>query len=465
MDGPGTPLIQPRNAALHRSIKELYDNAVREFKDADNDFNSQTFLEKFPNFSYIGMFRHSEEDNRAAEEIVRAAFASEFETRTDESLKVYFSNSVGSTREDNFCEMVDDFLNYVIPRTAGLPEADRIFDEQFDAFEQSLYLDSFSFTVCSLLKNTSDHSGSARDTSGVKLTYYSPLPGKAVVNVAPLRHRVVSYYEITHAAHLRENGNPPGLPFLLVMEFTEKVKKDEKAVKRIYERVQEITNKVVFALRLVTHAAVYSHYRGRRIPGGMAGHRFFMMDYPNEVIEYSPQSGSLDTSGELLRRLMPEVLACPYDRMAVVDHKIEDALRRMGRANIHRDRETQLAAEIDLLLDYMQALESMVPASGSYNISLHASVLLKACKPRASINASEIFDFLRTMYAIRNDVMHGKLKKVLDGVANAKFALNTHQLRMYVYDLAMLHVMNEDLGSLAHKLALGESVQLRTIYY
>jgi hypothetical protein len=130
MDDPGTPLIQPRNAALHRSIKELYDNTVRDFKDAGNDFNSQTFLEKFPHFSYIGMFRHSEEDNRAAEEIVRAAFASEFDTRTDESLKVYFSNTVGSTREDNFCEMVDDFLNYVIPRTAWLPEADRIFDEQ-----------------------------------------------------------------------------------------------------------------------------------------------------------------------------------------------------------------------------------------------------------------------------------------------------------------------------------------------
>jgi hypothetical protein len=116
---------------------------------------------------------------------------------------------------------------------------------------------------------------------------------------------------------------------------------------------------------------------------------------------------------------MPEALACPYDRIAVVDHKIEDALRRMQRTTVRHDRETQLTAEIDILLDYMQALESMVPASGSYNISLHASVLLKASKPRASINASEIFDFLRKMYAIRNDVMHGKLKKVLDGVANA----------------------------------------------
>lgn len=458
-------MIQPRNAALHRSIKELYDNAVREFKNAGNDFNSQTFLEKFPNFSYIGMFRHSEEDDRAAEQIVRAAFASEFETWTDESLKVYFSNTVGSTREDNFYEMVDDFLNYVIPRTAGLPEADRIFDEQYDAFEESLYLDSFSFTVCSLLKNTSDHGGSARDTSGVKLTYYSPLPAKAVINVAPLRHRVVSYYEIMEAAHLRQGGSAPELPFILVIEFTEKVKKNEKAIKRIYERVEEITNKVVFALRLVTHGAVYSHYRGCRIPGGMAGHRFLMMDYPSEVIEYSYQSGSLDGRGELLRRLMPEVLACPYDRIAVLDHKIEDALRRMGRATIRDDRETQLTAEIDLLLDYMQALESVVPASGSYNISLHAAVLLKASKPRASINASEIFDFLRKMYAIRNDVMHGKLKKIVDGAADGKSALDTHQLRTYVYDLAMLHVMNEDLGSLAHKLALGESVQLRTIYY
>ena len=459
-------MIEPRNAALHRSIKELYDNVVRDFKDAGNDFNSHTFLEKFPNFSYIGMFRHSEEENGAAEQIVRAAFASEFEMRTDEALKVYFSNTVGSTREDNFCEMVDDFLNYVIPRTAGLPEADRSFDEQYDAFEQSLYSDSFPFTVCSLLKNTSDHAGSARDTSGVKLTYYSPLPPKAVINVAPLRHRVVSYYEIMEAAHLRQGGNPPELPFILVMEFTEKVKKNEKTMKRIYERVEEITNKVVFALRLVTHGAVYSHYRGRRIPGGMTGHRFFMMDYPDEVIEYSHQSGSLDPGGgELLRRLMPEALACPYDRIAVVDHKIEDALRRMQRTTIRHDRETQLTGEIDILLDYMQALESMVPASGSYNISLHASVLLKASKPRASINASEIFDFLRKMYAIRNDVMHGKLKKVLDGVANAKSALNTHQLRMYVYDLAMLQVLNADLGGLAHKLALGESVQLRTIYY
>ena len=50
-------------------------------------------------------------------------------------------------------------------------------------------------------------------------------------------------------------------------------------------------------------------------------------------------------------------------------------------------------------------------------------------------------------------------------IADAKFALRTHRLRMYVYDLAMLHVMDEGLGSLAHILALRESVQLRTIYY
>jgi len=447
-------------------MKELYDSILREFKNGGSDFNSQTFLEKFPNFSYIGMFRDSEEDNRAAEQIMRAAFASEFEARTDESLKVYFSNTVGATREDNLCEMVDDFLNYVIPRTAGLPEADRMFDEQYEAFEQSLYLDSFPFTVCSLLKNTSDHSGSARNTSGIKLTYYSPLPPKAVINVAPLRHRVISYYEIMEAAHLRQNRNPAELPFsILVMEFTEKVRKDEKAMQRIYERVDEITNKVVFALRLMTHAAVYSHYRGLRIPGGMAGHRFFMMDYPNEAIDYSHHPGSLDPGGEMLRRLIPEVLACPYDRIAVVDHKIEDALRRMGRAATGHDRGAQLTAEIDILLDYMQALESMVPASGSYNISLHASVLLKASRPRASINASEIFDFLKQMYTIRNDVMHGKLKKVLDGVAGAKSALNIHRLRTYVYDLAVVQVLNEDLGRLAHKLALGESAQIRTIYY
>ena len=118
-----------------------------------------------------------------------------------------------------------------------------------------------------------------------------------------------------------------------------------------------------------------------------------------------------------------------------------------------------------MLLDYCQALESIVEVEGSYDIALYGSLLLNATGNRSmGTTTAESFQFFKEVYRIRNDIMHGRIDDVLNCEAQSRSGFDIYRLRYYVHQIAILHVLNDDLRQAAHRLALGEQVQLKTLY-
>lgn len=119
---------------------------------------------------------------------------------------------------------------------------------------------------------------------------------------------------------------------------------------------------------------------------------------------------------------------------------------------------------------YFQSLEAVVPIEGSYPIALYAAVLLGASSRDRATRAPEVFQFIEDMHTLRNEVVHGRLDKVLEGRLKTKNKLNVALLRNYVHELAILYLLNPNeqgnrgLCPLAHRLALGEPAVVKTLY-
>jgi hypothetical protein len=160
----------------------------------------------------------------------------------------------------------------------------------------------------------------------------------------------------------------------------------------------------------------------------------------------------------LLTKLLPQSLT----NFEVINQKIEDALRRRRRALLN-DTRAQRLNEIDQLLDYFQVLEALVPARGSDSISLYAARLLRT--PNSAPNQTlELYRFMKDMYRVRNDIMHGRVDEVLSRKSKESQRIDIYKLRHIVYSLACLHIMNGQLKDAATQLALGETAQLEHEY-
>jgi len=253
--------------------------------------------------------------------------------------------------------------------------------------------------------------------------------------------------------------------------FEETRKKKRGGLAEAYRRSEEIAKKTILGLRLLTSAPVYAEYRGFRALGHYSGggSGMVLMNYPGERIDRGFGSDA-QSWGLALERLFPPLLAAPTDSIAVVYDKIDDAFRRQQQRGTPFDGVAAKPA-IDQLLDYFQALEAIIPIEGSYQIALYAAVLLRAAHKGRGLKAGDIFDFVKDMHTLRNEVIHGRIDNVLLGRAKTKYKItDIGQFRQYVHELAILYLLNpdergkQDLRKTAHRLAVGEDVNLRTLY-
>jgi hypothetical protein len=242
-----------------------------------------------------------------------------------------------------------------------------------------------------------------------------------------------------------------------ILEFTEQVPKSRASLQYAYERSEEITRKMVFALRLLTFGGVFSDYRGFRMLGQQSAFTMNLMEYPDERIDWS-SSGDLVGKGETLQRFLPALINRSLDSLAVVEIRLGDALRR-GRRSPH-DPDVKRKADLDRLFDYIQALESLVPERGSDAIRLGAAVLLSRS---SGVPASQIYDFFKLVYKVRDEVMHGRLAAVLARQRKGEWIVDIQRLQSYIHQLAVLGILNDGLSSLAKRLQLGETISLRTL--
>jgi len=137
-------------------------------------------------------------------------------------------------------------------------------------------------------------------------------------------------------------------------------------------------------------------------------------------------------------RLLTKILPQPFSKFAVINQKIEDAMRRR-RTAIRNDEWAQKMNQIDQLLDYFQVLEAIVPAEGSQYISLYAARVLTP--PNSAPNQGfELFKFIKDMHTIRNHIIHGRVGDVLSVKTDHK--LDIPRFRHIIYSLASLYIMN-----------------------
>src|SRR5208282_1372188 len=396
----------PLNPNLYTAVLDAKASIVEQFKAEGADPNSEAFLARFP-FVFVEEING---ENLTADPIrgslVRAAFSMEFRARTQEAIDIFYANHAGGTPEYYFLDLIDDFLNYALPRSFGLPDEDALFNDLYRQFETDLFTDSYTLNVIALLKNAYDHGGHFHPTSGLSFHWADSSP-RLVLNSSRLRNRAVSFLEMKKSAHPFFGGTDISTSHsFFVMVFEETRKKKRGGLAEAHRRSEEITKKTILALRLLTTAPVYAEYRGFRVLGHFSGGSSGMVlrNYPGERIDRGFGSDA-QSWGVALERLFPPLLAAPTDSIAVVYDKIDDAFRRQQQRGTPFDGVATKPA-IDQLLDYFQALEAIIPIEGSYQIALYAAVLLRAVHKGRGLKAGDIFDFVKDMHTLRNEVIH-----------------------------------------------------------
>lgn len=395
------------NPEFYRAVFDLYQALLKGFAERGVNF------EEMAQYSYRFLEGDDAETVSQREKILKAALETGFKPEMEAAVGAYLSDIHGLDLNSSVCHLVDDFLAYVVPRTMGLPDGEEYFNKCYRYFESSIFGKSFTVTVFLVLSNIWDHSGSAMLPAGFRFHWAAKGTSR---DDRFSRERIVPFLEIKNTAHpigLGRSISDHGSYFLL--EYTTQLPKNKSSVHAAYQLRDDVSRKFVFAARLLTYSAVYSDYRGFRMPGHLASHSFNCMNFPDEPISHGNGADLDQTRSFGLSRLLSKLMAQPFESVAVIDQKIDDTLRRHRITTLDRGA-AELRVAVDQLLDYFQILESVVPAEGSQYIALYAARLLRACGHSAAPGkAFETFNFLKDMHKIRNDVVHGRINQVMAG--------------------------------------------------
>jgi hypothetical protein len=448
------------NSQLYQVVRELYQEKLDGF--ADQNPNSEKFISSFPYW----FFR---DDNKAQEKIATSALLPEFRREGEKAIEAYCSDSHGGNLEFYFSHLVEDFLNYVIPRTAGPPDGLKHFEQWYGQLDSCIFGNSCHVTVFAVLENACDHAGHGANLfpSGFRLGWYSRMPD-ASLHQPFARERAVPFLEIQKAVRPIGRGRDiKDKNAYFVLEYSALIPKNRESVGAAYRLRDDIGRKFVFALRLAGISTAYSDYRGFRMPGHLAAYSMNCMNFPDEPLERESPSDLDDAHYLYIGRLLPKLVHQPFAKVDLIDQKMDDAARRQRRV-ILGEREARLRTAIDKMLDYFQILEAVVPAEGSEYISLYGAVLLKTGGYRgAAMEPFEMFMLLKDMHKIRNAVMHGRIDDVMSGKTSGKFRTDEQSLytfKQMVHGLAALYVLNGPLRDAATKLALGEEIKIETSF-
>jgi hypothetical protein len=127
--------------------------------------------------------------------------------------------------------------------------------------------------------------------------------------------------------------------------------------------------------------------------------------------------------------------------MEILFLKIDDSFRR--RRTSRPFGTEQPRESVDRLLDYCQALESILPFKGD-QVPAYAADLLHANRRDLAAKAADT-GLLRDMYKLRNMVMHGSYALVLKNQAGTRHTLkDVEHFRRRVHALAILYFLNPD---------------------
>jgi hypothetical protein len=451
MIGEGEPVI---NQELYDVVRQLCHEIVEGFETEGIDLNSATFLSDF-SYTFVG---HDYPVRR--QRVLAAALAPAYRGVAEKAVEAAYSDSMGGTTDHNLCNMVDDFLNYVVPRVAGLPDRDVVFDQFYRYFDASLYGKGCIVTMFAILHDVWDNGLRAVLPPGYALRYFDrPHLGSAADRRT--RDRSVPYFEIL------ESASPVGIGRAIrdksayfVFSYSTTLPKDKELIPAAYKLRDEMTRKFIFSVRVLKSSSAFSEYRGFRMLGHLSRFGMNLMNFPEDFLDGGRPRELQEHDGHQLRRLLPKLAGENYGFISILDTKLEDALRRkrVGSAGV---KSLELRVAIDQLIDYFQILEAIVPTMGSEFIALYSAVLLTAIEKGEGSWAT--FQFIKRMHKFRNDVMHGRLDDVLNPKANFSVE-DVERFKLMIHALAGAYAMNGPLREIATKLALGHSVELTSLF-
>ncbi len=447
-----------QNTALFHAIQDVRTEFRIEAFRSGEDPCGAAFLSRFP----FAILRCGDEPkaNTHCKALIDAAFEPAFKDEVERTIAICYTDHGGGTIQDYFIDLVEDFLNFALPRTIGLPDEDSLFERYYLELERDLLGPDLSVTVQAVLGNVSCHSGfDARRCSAVGLENFWRWEHASAVNTHYLRQHVVPAIEIRKAAHPIATGrNISDDAGFVVLERPERHPKSVMTtVDYAYGRSEEVTRKAVLALRLLTGADAYSDYRGFRMLGHLSPFCMNLMNWPDEHLSGGryANTGGFESG---LEKLLISLFNKPKNCLAVLDHRLGDALRRQRRGVANPD--VDLKNAIDQLFDYVQAFESLLPnLRGSDTFCLSAGILLARCTSEAG---ADVVKFFKSVYHIRDEVMHGRLDGIIQEVRNKKCAIEIGKLAGYVRTLGSLAILNDGLPAIARRIALGETIKLNT---
>lgn len=422
------------------------------------DLCNPAFLSRFP-FAIL-RFSGDPITNARCQALLDAAFGPAFKDEVERTIGICFTDHGGGTTQSYFIDLVEDFLNFALPRTIGLPDEDSLFEQYYLELESDLLGPDLTVTVQAVLGNVSCHSGfDVRRCNVVRLENFWRWDHASPLNTHYLRQHVIPAIEVRKQAHPIATGRDiSGAPAYLVLERLERHPKTEMTtVSYAYERSEEVTRKVVLALRLITPADAFADYRGFRMLGHMSSFHMNLMNWPDEQLSggrYADVRGF--ESG--LEKLLVALFKKPKNSFAVLDHRLGDALRRQRRGVANPD--VDVKNEIDQLFDYVQAFESLLPnLRGNDAFCLSAGILLARSTSEAG---ADVDRFFKNVYRVRDEVMHGRLDGIIEKVRKKECTIELGKLAAYVRKLGSLAILNDGLPAIARRLALGETIKLHT---
>jgi hypothetical protein len=229
------------NQPLYEVVRKLYEEIVAGF--VGEDLHSEVFLASFP-YSFI-----NEECKERQKRIIVAGLRPEFRQEAQKSIELCYADSAGGDLEFYLSKAVEDFLNYIIPRTAGLVNCDEIFDRYYFQFDSSIYGKSCLVTVFAIIRDLWDHSGVTVLPPGFRVSWLSPAFGR--VDVPFTRERAVPFFEIRKAAHPIGRGRDLGKESsYFILQHSAMLPKQRGLITAAYALSDDIVKKFVLAARL-----------------------------------------------------------------------------------------------------------------------------------------------------------------------------------------------------------------------
>lgn len=300
------------NQGLRETVRCLSTQILQDFESEGADIHSAEFLASFP---YAFM---KPTGGQRCTEVLAAASSLNHRSEIERAIKAAYTDSAGLTTDGYICKAVEDFLNYVIPRIAGLPDEEDIFAKLYEQFESSILGETALVTVFAVLSNVWDNGGRAILPPGFSLQYVAD-DVATIPDSRWKRDRSVPYFEISKSAHPIGRGRPiKDESYYFIFKYSTMLPNDGGLIRAAYALSDAIVRKFIFSIRLLNYSAAFSDYRGFRTVGHLSAYSLNLMNHPDDFIARGPSRELSEHDGVRLRRLLPKLASEPYEHIAAL---------------------------------------------------------------------------------------------------------------------------------------------------